>query len=135
MFQFYVAGAAFKVYGDKNIIKGGVGALMAFLFVIMVWVNYTFLPQDSLLAYVMKMMMAYMGCFASFILFIAYANSNSPLVLLGQSTMGIYAIHQYLIVWFGMSNVWLSFMIVLALSVVFVFIIRRTKFLKFVIGE
>lgn len=135
MFQFYVAGAAFKEYGRyfKNLKV--LGPLLVALFVISVWSRYEFISQESLLTYVVMMMMAYLGCLSFFLFYLAYGEVKTLLVYIGQSTLGIYAIHQTLIKIMGINNVWLSFIVVLALSLIFVIVIRWSKYFKFVIGE
>lgn len=135
MFQFYVAGAAYKVYGEKLKANKFVGILMAALFLILFGAKYAFMPQNGMAAYITSMVIAYLACYACLVLFRSYADNESPLTRLGQSTLGVYAVYQLLIKVCGIDNVWLSFAVVLFLSVSFVYVIRKTQYLKFLIGE
>lgn len=135
MFQFYVAGAAYRVYGERIKSNRSIGIIMAILFFVVFWSKYTIMPQDGLITYVVMTIIAYMGCSACFLLFKSYAHSNTPLTLLGQSTLGVYAVHQGLITFLSLDNVWLSFVIVLLLSVAIVYFIRWSNYFKFLIGE
>ena len=93
------------------------------------------MPSEGLIAYMISILIAYIACLACFILFKTYLGKETPLVLFGQSTLGIYAVHQGLIKACGMDKVWLTFVVVLFVSVDFVYIIRKTQYLKFLIGE
>ena len=134
MFQFYVAGAAYKEYKElKN--EGVIGIIMFLIFLIVVWARYVFLSQDSLFTYVIMMVVAYIGVLASFILFKSFFNKKTILIPLGQSTLGLYAVHQRVITILNINSVIIVFLLTFIISFIVVYIIRKTKYLKFVIGE
>lgn len=135
MFQFYVAGAAFKEYGEKLKNLKVLGPVMAVIFVFAVWAQYSFMSQNSLITHVVMMVLAYIGSLACFLLFKSFSNTESIIVELGQSTLGVYAIHQSLITMLGINNVWYSFVVVLAISIIIIYFIRSSIYLKFLIGE
>ena len=135
MFQFYVAGAAYKVYGEKFKANKFAGMLIAVTSLALFGIKYAFLQQNGMAVYIISMVIAYLACYACFVLFRIFAENESLLSSLGQSTLGVYAVHQLLIKMCGIDNVWLTFVIVLFLSVVFVYVIRKTQYLKFLIGE
>ena len=135
MFQFYVAGAAFKEYGEKLKNIKVLGPVTAATFVLAVWAQYSFVTQESLMTYVVMMALAYIGCLACFLLFKSYSNAESVIAELGQSTLGVYAIHQSLITLLGINNVWYSFVVVLTISIIIIYLIRSSIYLKFLIGE
>ena len=135
MFQFYVAGAAFKEYGEKLKNLKVLGPVMAVIFVFAVWATVFILSQNSLITHVVMMVLAYIGSLACFLLFKSFSNTESIIVELGQSTLGVYAIHQSLITMLGINNVWYSFVVVLAISIIIIYFIRSSIYLKFLIGE
>ena len=135
MFQFYVAGAAYKTYGENFKANKFVGMLIAATSLTWFAIKFVFLPQNGMAVYITSMVIAYLACYACFVLFRTFAEKESLLSRLGQSTLGIYAVHQLLLKMCGIDNVWLSFVIVLFLSVVSVYVIRKTQYLKFLIGE
>ena len=57
MFQFYVAVAAFKEYGEKLKNLKVLGPVMAVIFVFAVWAQYSFMSQDSLITNVGMMVL------------------------------------------------------------------------------
>jgi len=61
MFQFYVAGAAYRVYGERIKSNRSIGIIMAILFFVVFWSKYTIMPQDGLITYVVMTIIAYMG--------------------------------------------------------------------------
>lgn len=135
MFQFYVAGAAYRVYGEKLKANKLVGLLMVIVFIVLFWFKYTFMSLEGLIVYVVSTFVAYLACFACLILFRACVKENTPLAILGQSTLGVYAVHQELIKACSIDNVWILFIVVLFLSVVSVYLIRKSYYLNFLIGE
>ncbi len=137
MFQFYVAGMLYNRYLSTRSYDKMLGPVLVVLLIIMVWLRYNYFPQDTLLSSIFMLIIAYMGCFAFFLSFKAYADTQPFLSTLGQATLGIYAVHfdcirisDYVV-----NNVLLLFIVSILLSYLFVFVIRKTKYLVFLIGE
>ncbi len=135
MFHFYVAGALFRIYEGK--FRAGIYVVLGLLlsFLLLIWIGETFLLPKSLLSYIFGLITAYVAVILCFVLFKKIANHNSLLMRIGQATLGIYAVHQEIISLIGISNVLLCFIVTTILSVLFVLAIRKTVFLRFIIGE
>lgn len=135
MFQFYVAGMLYNRFLSNRSFNKWFGPVLVALLIIMVWWRYKYIPQESLLSNGIMLIIAYVGCFAFFFSFKAYADSHP--FLIRQATLGIYAVHYdcMRISGYVVNNIWLLFIVSVLLSYLFVYVIRKTKYLGFLIGE
>lgn len=137
MFHFYVAGILYNRFLSNSSFNKWLGPLFVILLIIMVWLRYKYIPQESLLSNGIMLIIAYIGCFAFFLSFKAYADSHPFLSILGQATLGIYAVHYdcMRILGYVVNNIWFLFVVSVLLSYLFVYVIRKTKYMGFLIGE
>ena len=134
MYQFYVVGALIKEYGERIKSAKFAGVVFLILFIV-TFIVIQLSQRDGVLRFALAMLAAYTGIMFCFYVFKAFGEFKSPLVYLGQMTLGIYAVHQEVIKLLGISNVLLAFFATSALSILLVVLIRKTKYLKFAIGE
>lgn len=139
MFQFYVFGCFLKAYDEdlNRICKRRIRIFILLISFVLVISNIYVkrIISNQVVLYGYNMIIAYMGIVFFFVSFISVFNHNSPLVRVGQASLGIYAIHQFIINAIEIGNIWLEFIVVFSLSVLFVLILRKTKYLTILIGE
>ena len=136
LYNFYILGAAINTEkGKRLILSKPLGLLFLLLFGALTLFGFLFGSIDGILMNVYSLVVAYLGVLSCFFLFASYFDLKTPILKLGQSTLGIYAIHQSIIKVIGSNSVLFSFIIATLVSYLMVLLIRRTKYLKFIIGE
>lgn len=139
--QYFVAGVLMRIWRVDEHIRSWHLCLTVPLFCIFFIMKECLFPDVSaskgLALLALSMLMAYTASYTFFLLFKNYYNTSSLLSRIGMCTLGIYAVHFFVIDAFltFQMPVWLLFVVVSLLSLCLVWLIRRSVFLRPFIGE
>jgi len=135
MFHFYLSGALLRLYCKNVTFHCWLGFLSLAVFATLVYIRYEYVDLKTTQSYFLSVMAAYIGCFAFYVIFQNYMNSTGILNWIGQATLGIYAIHMFLLKFYEGHDAVSTFVLLILCSCLCLVVIRRTRVLRFLIGE
>lgn len=132
--QFFLFGFIIKKYQLHN--KLSIKHLWLSIPVYLISFVLLLLSNKELIIMCSKMVCSYFGSYSLIVLFDKYLNKRTVMAVLGGASLGIYAIHPWIISFLiSYLSVLLGFFVVTGLSLIAVVIIRKTQFLRPAIGE